>query len=420
MKLVDTFLGEHRTLTRRYFFSLGVRAAVVVGLAPLSARAAGRDPRFAKVLEELEDYLTRQDEFGDVSRGMPVPHTLSEETKQQVGLTRDTWSLEVTSDPDHPADIRNTMTKEEGNALDWEGLMALAKDTAVSFPKVMTCNNIGCPLGMGIWEGVPLREVIWLSKPRRDVRRVFYYGYHNDKPEQIFRSSLPIGRVLEDPFGLPPIILCYKLNGNWLNAERGGPVRIVVPEAYGFKSVKWLTNIVLTNLFRANDTYANGNNDIDSWLKTFAATLSVPEEVRPDQPIPVTGYAQVGISGLSKVQVWISSDEEELPTGDKYFSKAPWRDAEILPAPETWGGGLPDGKMPGRPMGFDPETGRPRQWPLRLAKAHWAVLLPGLAAGEYTLRCRSVDANGYAQPMPRPFDKSGRNSIEQVPIRVKA
>ena len=32
-------------------------------------------------------------------------------------------------------------------------------------------------------------------------------------------SKLPIGRVLEDPFGLPPVILCYKLNGQWLNSE---------------------------------------------------------------------------------------------------------------------------------------------------------------------------------------------------------
>lgn len=39
---------------------------------------------------------------------------------------------------------------------------------------------------------------------------------------------------------------------------------MVVPEAYGFKSIKWLTHIVLTNLYHANDTYAEGNNDIES------------------------------------------------------------------------------------------------------------------------------------------------------------
>src|SRR5437763_13507583 len=105
----------------------------------------------------------------------------------------------------------------------------------------------------------------------------------------MFRSSLPVARVLEDPFDRPPVILCYKLNGQWLDSQRGGPVRIVVPEAYGFKSVKWLSHVVLTNLYHANDTYADGNNDIDSALQTFAATLTVPAAVKPGAAIPITG-----------------------------------------------------------------------------------------------------------------------------------
>ncbi len=80
------------------------------------------------------------------------------------------------------------------------------------------------------------------------------------------------------------MILCYKLNGQFLSPERGGPVRVVVPEAYGFKSIKWLSHIVLTNLAYANDTYIDGNNDVDSPLKTWAATLSVPKEVAANQP----------------------------------------------------------------------------------------------------------------------------------------
>ena len=63
---------------------------------------------------------------------------------------------------------------------------------------------------------------------------------------------------------------------------------------------------------------------------------------------------------------------------------------------------------------------RPRMWPLRLSKAHWAALLPGLPAGEYVLRCRAVDARGQAQPMPRPFKKSGRCDIEAVKMSVSA
>jgi DMSO/TMAO reductase YedYZ molybdopterin-dependent catalytic subunit len=249
-------------------------------------------------------------------------------------------------------------------------------------------------------------------QPREDLRRVYYYGYHNDEPQQMFRSSLPIGRVLEDPYDLPPVILCYKLNGQWLDSKRGGPVRIVVPEGYGFKSIKWLSHIVLTNLSHANDTYANGNNDVDS-----PATLSAPTEARAGERIPVTGYAQVGISGLSRVQVWVQPAGEEWPAEDKYFANAPWTNAEILPPPRHWGA-VPGGRVPADTLGFDPGTGLPRNWPPRLGKVHWAVLLPALTAGEYTLRSRTIDEKGHAQPMPRPFRKSGHAAIEAIQFRV--
>ncbi|HVC99127.1 MAG TPA: molybdopterin-dependent oxidoreductase [Pirellulales bacterium] len=424
MKGFDRFLIDHQASTRRHFLRLGAAGSAALGLLPLAARgepsALDTAPELADALEKLESYFTPQEKFQDVSRGMPLPHSLPDERKEAVGLSRETWRLEVISDPEHPAKLRQPLTKADGTALDFARLMQLAEKHAVRFPKVMTCLNIGCPLGMGIWEGVPMREVVWLTRPSDDIRRVFYYGFHNDDPQQMFKSSLPLGRVLEDPFDLPPVILCYKLNGQWLDSKRGGPVRVVVPEGYGFKSIKWLSHVVLSNLYHANDTYADGNNDVDSPLKSFAATLSVPREVKAGASIPVTGYAQVGISGLSKVQVWIASNSEEWPAEDKFFATAPWTDAPILPPPKQWGGELPEGKVPEGTMGFDPATGRPRTWPMRLSKVHWAALLAGQRAGEYTLRCRTIDEKGIAQPLPRPFRKSGHSAIEAVPVTVTA
>jgi DMSO/TMAO reductase YedYZ molybdopterin-dependent catalytic subunit len=418
MRDTESFLAEHAELTRRWFLALGAGAAAC-GSPALAAAPKTRARELLRALEKLEPYFTNPDDFRDVSRGKPLPHSLPREKKPAAGLTRETWQLEVISDPDHPAKLGRQLTRKAKTALDFKGLLRLGEKHAVRFPKVMTCLNIGCPLGMGLWEGVPLREVVWLTRPKADLRRVWYYGYHNDDPKQLFRSSLPVGRVLEDPFELPPVILCYKLNGRWLTSERGGPVRLVVPEGYGFKSIKWLSHVVLSNLAHANDTYAGGNNDIDSPLKTFAATLSVPAEVEARAPIALTGYAQVGISGLSKVQVWIHPSGKPWPAADPYFARAPWKDAEVLPAPQRWGGKLPGGAVPKDTLGFDPKTGRPSTWPMRLCKVHWAALLPGLPAGEYTLRCRSVDGQGQGQPMPRPFRKSGHCDIEAVKIRVK-
>ncbi len=418
----NEFLNQHIELTRRYFLQ-----ASVLGLASTQAAslALAEDAQPAETPKPVkpdkagvrpEPYFTPAEDFRDVSRGKPLPHSLPAAKKSEVGLTRETWQLEVLSDPDHPAKLGKQFTQADGTAFNFAALLKLGEQHAVRFPKVMTCLNLGCPLGMGLWEGVPLREVVWLTQPSENLRRVFYYGYHNDDPSQLFRSSLSIGRVLEDPLGVPPVILCYKLNGEWLDAERGGPVRIVVPEAYGFKSIKWLSHLYLTNLPSANDTYAEQNNDVDSPLKTFAATISVPREVKVGDAIPVSGYAQVGISGLSKVQVWVESQETPHPVDDPNFLTAPWRNAEQLPAPTNWGA-LPDGKIPAGTLGFD-EAGVPQSWPMRFTNAHWAAVLPGLPKGEYTFRCRTIDGQGQAQPLPRPFRKSGHAAIESVDFRV--
>lgn len=422
MSDLHRFLQNHSALSRRYFLRLGVAGSAAIGLSPLlTAQAAEpitNSPAFANAIAALGPFFTPPEAFQDVSRGKPLPHSLPEEKRKEVGLTRETWRLEVISDKENPAKLGKQFAKADGTAIDFETLLKLGEKHAVRFAKVMTCLNIGCPLGMGIWEGVPLREVVWLTKPREDVRRVFYYGYHNDDEGQMFKSSLPIGRVLEDPFDLPPVILCTKLNGEWLSPTRGGPVRIVVPEHYGFKSIKWLSHVVLTNKGMADDTYIGGNNDVDSPLKSFAATLSLPEGAAAGQPLPVTGYAQVGISGVSKVQIWLTKEDTEWPAEDKYFASAPWVDAEILSPPEHWGGKLEGDKIPAGTLGFD-ESGKPKTWPMRLAKIHWAALLPGVPPGEYTLRCRTIDEKGIPQPLPRPFRKSGHAAIEEKAVMVK-
>ncbi len=414
----DNLVTEHFEVTRRHFLRLSAVGAAGLSLVPGLAHAdeGASTDALARAVEALE-YFTPPDKFGTVERGTPLPYTHPVEKLREVGMTRATWKLEVVADPDKPATLENPLSKEAGNALDWDRLMKLAETKAVRFLKIMTCNNGGSPLGMGLWEGVPLREIVWLTKPKENLRRLFYFGYHNDDHKQIFRSSLPIGRVLEDPPGEHPVILCYKLNGEFLSGKRGGPVRMLVPDAYGFKSVKWLQKVVLTNAPFANDTYADGNNDVDSAMKTFARFMSHPTKAKVSEPLPISGLAQVGMSGLSKVQYWLSPKGTDWPKDDPHFTTAPWRDADLLPAPTVWKT-LPDGKLPSPVLGFDPNTNRPTSWPMRNTLAHWAVLLTDVAVGDYDLRCRTIDANGIAQPLPRPFQKSGQNKIQNVSLSV--
>jgi DMSO/TMAO reductase YedYZ molybdopterin-dependent catalytic subunit len=418
MNEVNRLAEEHVEVTRRFFLQL--TAAGAAGLAAPSLLAGESDPRraLARAVGKLE-YLTREENFKMYGRGRPPPYKLPAEKRREVGLERDTWWLEVVPDPESNARVERPLSRELGTALDWQALMKLAAARAVRFLHVMTCTNGPRPCGMGLWEGVPLRDVVWMARPTANVRRVFYYGYHNDDPAQRFQSSLPIGRVLEDPPGEQPVVLCYKLNGKWLSPRAGAPVRMIVPNAYGNKSVKWLQRIVLTNNFKANDTYAGWNNDTESALKTCARFIHAPSKAKAGEPLAVTGLAQVGPAGLSKVQYWVCPQDAPLPDDDPYFTRAEWKDAEILPPPKRWGGGLEDGKLPPTPSQVDPATGEPHRWPLPNTIVHWAALLPSLGAGRYDLRCRTIDASGVAQPMPRPFPKSGHNVIERVELVVE-
>ncbi|MCP4262099.1 MAG: molybdopterin-dependent oxidoreductase [Planctomycetes bacterium] len=420
MDKIKQLAKEHSNVTRRYFLQFGAAGVTALSTSKLwSQEHKGRiDPLLTEAISKLE-YLTRDENFRNYGRGKPPPHKLPPEKLREVGLTRETWELEVIADPESNTKVERPLSKEMGTAMNWAGLMKLAETKAERLMNVMSCTNGRFPCGMGLWEGVPLRDVIWLARPTGNVRRVFFYGYHNNDPEQRFQSSLPIGRVLEDPPGKHPVMLCYKLNGEWLTPTRGAPVRMLVPGEYGNKCVKWLQRIILTNNFQANDTYAGWNNDTVSYLKTCARFIHIPKQIKAGQRVPITGVAEVGMSGLSKVQYLLSPQDKPAAKDDPYFTKAEWKDADILPPPKNWGGGIPDGKLPSIPRQFDTSSGKPNRWPIPNTIVHWATLLKAEKPGQYDLRCRTIDANANAQPMPRPFPKSGNNTIRRVKITVE-
>lgn len=416
MDRFSRLLKEHGDATRRYFLQLGAAGMAGLAVSPLGAQDPESDRLRAEAIAQFE-YLTPEAKFVGGGRGNPPPYRLTPQQRREVGLDRETWQLEVIVDPTSDVQIQHPLSKPLGTALDWSDLMALAEKHAVRYMKAMTCLNVDRVFGMGLWEGVPLREVIWKTRPVANLRRVWYHGYHHDpkKPGPGFQSSLSINRVLEDPPGEQPVILAYKMNGDWLASKRGGPIRLIVPDGYGFKSIKWLQRVILTNDPAPNDTYAGQNNDVDTTMKTFARFVRAPKTLKVGQRVALTGVAQVGMSGLSKVQYCLGPPAP----GDAYLTKADWQGADILPPPKDWGGGLPAGRLPPIPSQFDAQ-GRPRAWPMRYAVAHWAAVLTAPAAGQYELCCRTIDAKGIAQPLPRPLPKSGRNEIQRIPVIVTA
>jgi len=361
-------------------------------------------------------------------------------------LTEETWSLSVRADPAvDPPHVKVPATATS-LTLNLEDLRALGQKHGVKVIKAIQCLNVDAPLGQGLWEGVPLATVL-RACGMENVRRVNYWGYHNNDPTQVFRSSLSYTEVMEPAVGDPPVFLAYSLNGEPLGLERGGPVRMIVPHAHGFKSVKWLQHITLTNDYRASDTYASLDdvgNDPSSHLKTYTivddprhtmgARTSAPiassrqekviaefEATAAPDVIPVghdvilSGVVMNGRTPVSHVEYWVrsvpaGSGISELRDDSPELLRAPWQRCDIQTEPADWSAALPPGTSPQSVFGID-ATGRAQRWPLPYTYVGWEVKISGLTAGDYEIRARSVDVNGFAQPEPRPVQKTGRNSI---------
>ena len=397
--------ADSASISRRDFVrtSSALAAAALAG-GNLNALQAAEVPAPPKLVHR--PLITPAAKFSDVSRGNPKPHSLKGDALVAARLTPETWRVEITADTTfkEAADINKSFTLADGTALDLAALQELGKKHSVKFLKAMQCLNIPAPLGQGLWEGVPLREVLRLCGTMRNVRRIYFSGFHNNDPKQLFRSSLSYTQAMETPPGELPAFLAYRLNGEPLSLIRGGPVRMVIPWSYGFKSIKWLQRVSLTNDYRANDTYAEQNNDPESYLKTAAYIDGLPAKIPAGKPLAITGLVMAGLSGVKGVEYLLQRDEAKPDAAEQ------WNEAQLEEPPADWSSVLPAGVTPQQVLGFDPKTGKPATWPLRYSMISWAATVKGLAPGKYALRARAVDLNGFAQPEPRPNQKAGRNT----------
>ncbi|WP_025034910.1 sulfite oxidase-like oxidoreductase [Bradyrhizobium sp. DOA9] len=82
------------------------------------------------------------------------------------------------------------------------------------------------------WEGLATRELLATCQPREDARFVVLHSYDG------YTTNL----ALED-FAAEDALLAHSWSGQPLTEEHGGPVRLVVPHLYFWKSAKWLQAI---------------------------------------------------------------------------------------------------------------------------------------------------------------------------------
>lgn len=107
-----------------------------------------------------------------------------------------------------------------------------------SLPQIKDVSDFHCvtrwsQLDM-VWEGVSAREVLMQASPLPLAKFVTLHSYDG------YTTNLPLEALLDDD-----VVIAHSVLGHALTAEHGGPVRMVVPKRYAWKSAKWLKAIEL-------------------------------------------------------------------------------------------------------------------------------------------------------------------------------
>lgn len=108
-------------------------------------------------------------------------------------------------------------------------------DEHPNYEKVVTLNCVEGWSATILWEGVLVRDLIDEAGPSPDAKIVIFHAYDG------YTTSLPIDYILDHD-----IIMAHKMNGVVLPPERGAPFQLVAESKWGYKWIKWITEIELS------------------------------------------------------------------------------------------------------------------------------------------------------------------------------
>jgi DMSO/TMAO reductase YedYZ molybdopterin-dependent catalytic subunit len=143
-----------------------------------------------------------------VAEGWPV---LDLGVKPDVPAAK--WSLQVDGLVDAPT------------TFDWNSYRALPQATRTTdFHCVTTWSTFD-----NRWDGVLFRDLCAAVRPKPEARFVVFSSYDS------YTTNLPLEACLDDD-----VLLVHGWQGKPLTREHGGPVRMIVPKRYAWKSAKWV------------------------------------------------------------------------------------------------------------------------------------------------------------------------------------
>jgi DMSO/TMAO reductase YedYZ molybdopterin-dependent catalytic subunit len=92
-----------------------------------------------------------------------------------------------------------------------------------------------------LWEGVATQEVLQAASVQSKARYVLVYGY-----DRGWSTNMPMEEFLRED-----CLFADTHDGEALSLEHGGPLRLVIPRLYAWKSAKWVRGIELVETDRA-------------------------------------------------------------------------------------------------------------------------------------------------------------------------
>ncbi len=122
--------------------------------------------------------------------------------------------------------------------VDRPGAFSLAQ--LKSYPSRTQITQLACEEGWSYvaeWTGVPLSQVLEAAGIQSRARYVVYYSI-----DPGWWDSIDMGDALH-----PQTYLAYGMNGGDLPVGNGGPLRMRVPRQLGYKSVKFITRLAVTD-----------------------------------------------------------------------------------------------------------------------------------------------------------------------------
>jgi len=108
-----------------------------------------------------------------------------------------------------------------------------------NFPVHKKVVTLHCVEGWSVtilWEGILLKDLLADAKVNSATNTVIFYAYDG------YSTSLPLDYIIDNN-----IMMAYKMNNVTLPPERGYPFQLVAESKWGYKWIKWITTIEVSD-----------------------------------------------------------------------------------------------------------------------------------------------------------------------------